>query len=801
MWGLHDFTTGSAQNGNNFINQMNLYGSVAVANTNVNEFVRRAQMVNYENHKALFEAPEVNRSQAMLMWMSQSAWPSMVWHAADYYFDTNAGYFAIKTANQPVNALYDQYNRRIVVSNNCGKALNGLKLEVDRFNINGVKLSDTQVVTFNLGADQSINNLISSPVISSSGTNVNFIETRIKDNNDVVLSRNFYWITLASTRSFTELQSLPTITLSTAYSVDHKDTTNFVNARIVNFMSAPALLIRVKAMTESGEQILPAYYSDNYFSLMPGEVRDITIEFDDKYLGGGQPKFYVEGWNITPAELGTGFDQPYMISGVRFMSSGSVITKVSPGAVSFEASITAMEDMSITVRPVIAVYNSKGQMLDAKFGTGQLSMKPGDTVKVNSGDVSIPALEGIEGLIIKGFLWDADMIPLLPASILDPWLAPQPPNLALNRKSSATSASGDQPMQWGNDGDSSSYWATGGSVSGDQWYMVDLGFDADINKVVTAIGPNAARANTRIDFAKSGSPDTFFGNTTISPITANSRSEYTFSPGQINARYVRIYNPGSGSTTFSIAELEVYGFSLAENEIRMNQPYDIIGYLGSPISISAAAYGYYGKGLALSADLSELPPSAVFNASTGLLTWIPASDSDVGAYNVTFTAGNGYNTDSKTFKITVKYPNLVIGKTATASSSDNTARGAEKAFDGDYNSRWASSTSNNQWVYVDLGQNYTVSRIVFNWETAYPATFRVDYATGNSAPSESSSSWIQSPVINGTVSAKDPDHPWIAGVQTYTFAVPITARYIRFYGLTRATTYGFSFYEMEVYEK
>jgi hypothetical protein len=60
---------------------------------------------------------------------------------------------------------------------------------------------------------------------------------------------------------------------------------------------------RIRTISSAtNEDILPAFYSDNYFSLMPGESKTITVDFHPKYLESGQPVFELSGWN-TKAEI------------------------------------------------------------------------------------------------------------------------------------------------------------------------------------------------------------------------------------------------------------------------------------------------------------------------------------------------------------------------------------------------------------------------------------------------------------------------------------------------------------------
>ncbi|MFR9775623.1 penicillin acylase family protein [Micromonospora sp. MS34] len=128
--------------------------------------------------------------------------------------------------------------------------------------------------------------------------------------------------------------------------------------------------------------------------------------------------------------------------------------------------------------------------------------------------------------------------------------------------------------------------------------------------------------------------------------------------------------------------------------------------------------------------------------------------------------------------------NLAQGRAATASSTQFlTSHTPNKAVDGSLSSRWGSSYNDNQWIRVDLGSARTVKRVVLRWEAAYGSAYRIEV-------SNDGSSWqtaFSTTVGNG-------------GVDNVTFA-PVTARYVRMYGVKRATSYGFSLWEFEVYAK
>ncbi|MBP2586952.1 hypothetical protein J3A78_007430 [Streptomyces sp. PvR006] len=124
---------------------------------------------------------------------------------------------------------------------------------------------------------------------------------------------------------------------------------------------------------------------------------------------------------------------------------------------------------------------------------------------------------------------------------------------------------------------------------------------------------------------------------------------------------------------------------------------------------------------------------------------------------------------------------LSQGKTATASSTEGGAFSASAAVDGNLTgTRWASAWQDAQWIQVDLGSSATLSHAVLTWEAAYGKSYDIQ-------ASENGTDWR----TVTTVSAGD------GGTDDVTLSG--TGRYIRMNGLTRATGYGFSLWEFQVF--
>jgi len=124
--------------------------------------------------------------------------------------------------------------------------------------------------------------------------------------------------------------------------------------------------------------------------------------------------------------------------------------------------------------------------------------------------------------------------------------------------------------------------------------------------------------------------------------------------------------------------------------------------------------------------------------------------------------------------------NLALNKTATASSTENGSFPAADAVDGNTGTRWSSAFSDPQWLEVDLGSSQSICQVGLDWETAYATGFQIQVSTDNT-------NWT---TIYSTTTGTGGDQ---------TLSVTGTGRYIRMYGTARATQYGYSLWEFQVY--
>ncbi len=156
-------------------------------------------------------------------------------------------------------------------------------------------------------------------------------------------------------------------------------------------------------------------------------------------------------------------------------------------------------------------------------------------------------------------------------------------------------------------------------------------------------------------------------------------------------------------------------------------------------------------------------------------------------YYYVVSATDGVNVSSNSIEVSAtpvfSHVNLALNEPVTASSYQVSSPycPATYAVDGNLSTRWASAWSDPQWIYVDLGAAYKINEVWLDWESAYATSFQIQV-------SSNAVNWT--PIYSTTTGA--------GGIEDLT-GLSGTGRYVRMYGTTRGTSYGYSLYEFQVY--
>lgn len=280
LWGKHDFSLQGAQRASEFIR---LVDDGFGPHSDSEEFSRRAQLINYNGYRAMFEATSKSRP-GLLLWMSHPCWPSLVWQTYDYYFEPTAAYFGVKKACEPLHIQYNAASDSIEIVNLFAGDRQNLTAEATVYNISGatVKREKARIASDN---DSTMPWLRLSKMTEGGNlSGVYFLRLKLSDKK-ALISENTY---IMSTREndFSALNSLLAARPEIKTEIFQKDGIQTALVSLYNSSDVPAVFVRLNLMADDGEQILPAIYSDNYITLMPGEKRSVSVVWHEEDARG-----------------------------------------------------------------------------------------------------------------------------------------------------------------------------------------------------------------------------------------------------------------------------------------------------------------------------------------------------------------------------------------------------------------------------------------------------------------------------------------------------------------------------------
>ena len=269
MWGKHDFTTDGAQSVKTYTRLIeDTWGKPASAR----EFSYLAQWLNYEGCRAIFESANAAGRMGMVLWMTHSSWPSLVFCTYDYYFEPGGAFFGCRKACEPLHIQYNLQTGAVELVNLCCGDREGLTAQLDIYDGKGQLLGKREA-RVNAPDDATVSCFAAD---LPSGEPACLLRLRLLSADGALLSENFYMVPgegVAQEASLKSLRSLPAAKIRKTVSASGAR----VTVTLRNEDTLPALLVRLVLKDRKGAEILPCNYSDNYFALLPGEEKQIEI--------------------------------------------------------------------------------------------------------------------------------------------------------------------------------------------------------------------------------------------------------------------------------------------------------------------------------------------------------------------------------------------------------------------------------------------------------------------------------------------------------------------------------------------
>ena len=305
-WGYHDACTGNGRYDTYYKAMVDRYG----APQSIRDFSGKMQLVNADGYRAIFEAAghKLSETGGVMLWKLNAAFPSVAWQVFDWYLEPNAGYYFMQRACEPVHIQLNRDDSSVALVNRTYQSRKGLRYVADILDINGRSL-------YRQEGHANLNTIEARSVLSLADQlkkekGITFLILTLYDAGGKQLSRNTYW--MSPGHDFNGLHQMPSASLNIKAQPKPSapaSSKNFSPAEyaswtvtIKNTSDKLAFFLNPQ-LIKDGEEVLPSYWSDNYFSIPPGETITTTVSCPKAMIKAIAPELRLEGWNITQQNI------------------------------------------------------------------------------------------------------------------------------------------------------------------------------------------------------------------------------------------------------------------------------------------------------------------------------------------------------------------------------------------------------------------------------------------------------------------------------------------------------------------
>jgi Exo-beta-D-glucosaminidase Ig-fold domain/Glycosyl hydrolases family 2/Glycosyl hydrolases family 2, TIM barrel domain/Beta-galactosidase jelly roll domain len=290
-WGYHDACTGNGHYDVYYKTMVSRFGKPE----SLKDFSFKMQLLNGSGYRAIFEAAghKLNETGGVMLWKLNAAFPSVIWQIYDWYLEPNAGYYFMQSACEPIHIQMNENDSSIVVVNRNFTAVSGMKAAVELFSLDGKSVYKNSK-QLDAGAE-SVNRVLSLNHELLDKEGIFFLVLNLSDGKGNSISHNVYWLSRGN--DFNALKNMPSADIRTrlikteSSAHDNSWTYEFSNpSKQVAFFINPQLW-------DEQEEIMPTFWTSNYFSLAPGEKMIVSATCPG-VLSQKKPVLKLEAWNL-----------------------------------------------------------------------------------------------------------------------------------------------------------------------------------------------------------------------------------------------------------------------------------------------------------------------------------------------------------------------------------------------------------------------------------------------------------------------------------------------------------------------
>ncbi len=296
-WGYHDAATGNGHWELYYKEMARRYGNPS----SMEDFCNKMQLMNAIGYQGIFEAAghKLNDIGGVMLWKLNAAFPSVVWQVYDWYLQTNAGYYFMQNACEPVHIQLNLINNKVTILNRTYKPEPGLDAQIDIYDMNS-KLLFRELKKVSLGATE-VKEItdVAKKIAKTSG--IIFISLTLKNSSGNIISKNIYWI--SNDNNYSKISDLAETQVNVRITDEFRGTNDITwTLQVSNHSERLAFFIHPQIIS-GGEEVLPSYWSKNYFSLVPGESTSLKVTCPLAELSSTEPVLKISGWNLPLQEI------------------------------------------------------------------------------------------------------------------------------------------------------------------------------------------------------------------------------------------------------------------------------------------------------------------------------------------------------------------------------------------------------------------------------------------------------------------------------------------------------------------
>ncbi|MFT4033191.1 MAG: glycoside hydrolase family 2 TIM barrel-domain containing protein [Siphonobacter sp.] len=263
--------------------------------TDARDFARKAQLVNYDQYRALMEGFSSHMWEwytGSIIWKTQNPWTAMRGQMYDYYLDPNACLYGLHSGSEPLHIMYNPVDSMVMIANNTFKTHRDMMMVVKLYDMKGNSQELTQVFS-EIGPTVTRPYMnISKQLQKAAQEEGIFLSLKLLNLKKEPISDNLYWLPNAS-GNYSGLQKITNAPVEVSAK---RIATNKVEVTLKNPVKSPVAFFNRLSVVDpkTKKRILPVFYSDNYVSVLPGEQKTVTLE----YTSNADALVSLEGWNV-----------------------------------------------------------------------------------------------------------------------------------------------------------------------------------------------------------------------------------------------------------------------------------------------------------------------------------------------------------------------------------------------------------------------------------------------------------------------------------------------------------------------